>query len=97
LIREETLMSKMREGICPQCDSRSIYHAQSDTYFGQPLSGTHITIKVGLVVKYASLDIFVCTDCGYVENYVYRSEDLNAIASTWHPVNQINNKRKNDQ
>jgi hypothetical protein len=38
------------------------------------------------VARYASLDTYVCVTCGYVENYVTSTEDLEYIRENWKPV-----------
>ena len=38
------------------------------------------------IARYASLDTYVCVNCGYVESYVASADDLNYIQENWAKV-----------
>lgn len=45
------------------------------------------SIPVSLV-SLASLDNYVCTDCGYLESYVAEQDKLQEIAAKWRNTNE---------
>ena len=58
------MYGNMKNGQCPKCGSSEIYHK---------LNGLAGSSSVAVRVSWISslwLDIYVCTDCGYVESYV---------------------------
>jgi hypothetical protein len=83
-------MSSLKDdGICPQCASSRIH------------SGAAIDGKEGLrggnripldATHYASLDNYVCLDCGYTESYISDRSALNRIEKQWPRVNPKGNK-----
>ena len=67
----------MKKGKCPKCDSREIY------------SHSSITSRSNLAVtmfKQARLEDYVCTKCGYTEEYIVKNEDLKKIKDKWQRV-----------
>jgi predicted nucleic-acid-binding Zn-ribbon protein len=70
----------MKNGQCPKCDSHEVF---SNTNRKFPALNT-LTIGSGTFGnRYAYLDTYVCANCGYVENYVAKQEDLNHIKQEW--------------
>ncbi len=70
----------MKSGICPKCGSGDVY------------SGAHIPLKKGpfgsnaipvSLTSLAALDNYVCTGCGYVEQYVDEAGKRKEIAEEW--------------
>ncbi|MEW6497491.1 MAG: hypothetical protein AB1589_34060, partial [Cyanobacteriota bacterium] len=45
--------------------------------------------------RYAYLDTYACVNCGYVENYVVKPEDLNYIKGEWTLVREQNKSDSN--
>jgi len=70
----------MKKGTCPKCQSKEIY------------SGASIRMKSGYShsntipitgFRLASLDNYVCCQCGYVESYIGKEKDLAAVKKKW--------------
>ena len=74
----------MKRGDCPKCGSSEVY-AGTEVF---PKSGpfTSNAIPVSLTTM-APLDNYVCAACGYVESYISRREDIEAIRRKWPAVN----------
>ncbi|MCB0731268.1 MAG: hypothetical protein KDC88_09565 [Ignavibacteriae bacterium] len=67
----------MKTGKCPKCNSREIYKHSS------------VTARSNLAVsmfKQARLQDYICGQCGYLEVYVYKTEDLTKIKEKWERV-----------
>lgn len=66
----------MRDGICPKCKSHDVYKRDNAWY----LSGGDKTGIKMLHENYAEVTavptVYLCTDCGYFENYI---EDIDAL------------------
>ncbi|MGQ4646671.1 hypothetical protein [Lyngbya aestuarii] len=70
----------MKNGQCPKCGSRHVYANTNRKSI--PLN----TITVGAQKasnRYAFLDTYVCTTCGYVENYLSKTQDLSYVQEKW--------------
>ncbi|HBE16133.1 MAG TPA: hypothetical protein DEG17_15845 [Cyanobacteria bacterium UBA11149] len=73
----------MKNGTCRACGSHEVRSNRNRKF---PALNT-ITLTVGSsVARYASLDTYVCVTCGYVENYVTSTEDLEYIQENWASV-----------
>ena len=70
----------MKSGKCPKCDGRSVYRG-TDVFFKQGAYGSN-SIPVSATDS-APLDNYVCTACGYVENYVTDRSCLEDISQKW--------------
>jgi predicted nucleic-acid-binding Zn-ribbon protein len=70
----------MKNGICPRCGGKEIFSGSA--VFNK--SGNHFsnTIPVSLF-RGATLDNFVCGQCGYVESYIAKEKDLAAVKKKW--------------
>lgn len=58
-----------KTGKCPKCESEKIY-----TDCGQMKRGERCSVAISSW-KQLILDTYLCTECGYIEEYV-RAEDL---------------------
>ncbi len=67
----------MKSGKCPKCGSSEIYrvHAHNQR------SALNLAM-----FKYARLDDYVCTSCGYVESYIADKAKLEDIKQLWTPA-----------
>jgi predicted nucleic-acid-binding Zn-ribbon protein len=68
---------KMKNGKCPKCSSREIFKHSA------------VTARSNLAVSFfnqAKLEDYVCTQCGYLESYVNKAEDLKKIKKKWKRV-----------
>ncbi len=88
----------MRSGICPKCNATAIYVSPAQdgldagirTGGGQPMLNIH-TEKAGLFGDSFALlifEIYVCTYCGYLEQYVSETEKLSTLpeSKNWQKV-----------
>jgi predicted nucleic-acid-binding Zn-ribbon protein len=70
----------MKNGQCPKCSSSEIYHK---------LGGLADSGEVGVRMSwmsYLSLDIYICTDCGYVESYAVDKNEFSKLREKWDKV-----------
>jgi len=65
----------MKKGSCVKCASSTVYKRLNG------IGGTDFTVDIGTWNTSASLESYVCTTCGYFENYLNRPSDLEKIAS----------------
>jgi predicted nucleic-acid-binding Zn-ribbon protein len=68
----------MEHGQCPKCNETTIYAKNDGITFGV----NNLNIN-GRPTSYIS---FICTSCGYFENYVNDPKKLEEIASTWQKI-----------
>lgn len=81
----------MRSGICPKCGSDEVYAGTEVTFKSGPYSTNTIPINFW---GNASLDNYVCGECGYVESYIAKDSDLRRIRNNWPLVNGRKRKRQ---
>ncbi len=64
----------MKDGICPKCEAKEVYRIKD----------------AGAVqlnwMQYAEINMYVCTNCGYVETFVKEKIDLKMIAEKYQKV-----------
>ena len=68
----------MKSGQCPKCGSPEVYHRTR----GPLEEGVSISLWAA-----ATLDTYVCTNCGYVEDYVLDDSNFAKIVKKWAKVN----------
>jgi len=70
----------MKNGICPRCGGKEIFNGSSVSN----KTGMHFsnTIPVSLL-RTATLNNFVCGQCGYLESYIAKEKDLASIKKKW--------------
>ena len=66
----------MKDGVCPKCKSNEVY------FRTPPRTDANSVIYIRLMVE-ARLTYYVCTNCGYVEQYIEEPGKLQRIAETW--------------
>ncbi|HLA63322.1 MAG TPA: hypothetical protein VK610_02765 [Rhodothermales bacterium] len=72
----------MKSGLCPKCQSPTVFHQP-----GEPTQVEQLTITNGAVVKRTTApDRYVCASCGYTEFYVTNEDDLERIWQNWEQV-----------
>lgn len=74
----------MRNGICPKCGSATV-HSKTE--------GLKYAVAKGVVFVYTSrltmpspAIAYVCTTCGYFENYIADQNKLSEVAKNWPQV-----------
>jgi len=75
----------VKNGKCPKCGSNSVYCGDEIPLKSGPFGSNSIPVTL---VSIASLDNYVCTDCGYLESYVAEQEKLEEIAEKWRNTNE---------
>ncbi len=71
----------MKKGLCPKCGSREVYSG-ADISFKRGMNNSN-TIPLGGMSMPAPLENYVCGACGYLESYLYREKDLEAVRKKW--------------
>jgi len=67
----------MRNGQCPKCNSTTIYVKPEGLYFGDVRG--YLSVN-GKATSYVS---FICTTCGYFENYLIDPKRMEEVAKQW--------------
>ncbi len=67
----------MKRGQCPKCSSSEVYHKIR----GHLEEGVSISLWA-----VATIDTYICSKCGYVENYVLDDGNFAKIVKKWDKV-----------
>jgi predicted nucleic-acid-binding Zn-ribbon protein len=59
------------DGVCPKCSSKQIIKIPSEL-------GTFNVIKIDMF-KFANLTRYICTSCGYMEQYISDDSSLSKL------------------
>ena len=70
----------MRDGKCPKCSSTTVYTKQGG------VGDTHIHVHTTFVSLPVEVVSYVCTTCGYFENYITNRDKLDDVAKKWEQV-----------
>lgn len=70
----------MRSGICPKCESPNIYVKKNGVY---AVKHYDLYLDWG---ESSSYDSYVCTRCGYFENYLTNISILKKISEKWDKI-----------
>jgi len=73
----------VRTGRCPKCGSSSIYTRRNG--IGEE-SGARYIHGLSLITTVTPVDTYLCTDCGYFENYIVDKGKLSTAAEKWDKV-----------
>jgi predicted RNA-binding Zn-ribbon protein involved in translation (DUF1610 family) len=73
----------MRSGYCPKCHSTTIYRKEAGIIFSNNPAFTVRVRWTDLFTRYFS---YVCSSCGYFENYIADPEKLKKVAQKWQKV-----------
>mgnify|MGYP000140308704 FL=1 len=73
----------MKNGKCPKCGSDAVYCGDEIPLIAGPFGSTSIPVSL---VSIASLDNYVCADCGYLERYLAEKDKLEEISAKWRLV-----------
>ena len=76
----------MKNGKCPKCGSTSVYCGDKVPLKGGPFGSNSIPVTL---VSIASLDNYVCTDCGFLESYVAGRGKLEEITEKWRSIGEV--------
>jgi len=70
----------VKNGTCPKCGSDSVFCGDKVPLKSGPFGSNSIPISL---ISIASLDNYVCTDCGYIESYIADKDKCEEIAEGW--------------
>lgn len=73
----------MKDGKCPKCSADEVYCGKDVQLKVGPFGSNSIPVSLTSI---ASLDNYVCIQCGYVESYVAESSKLKEIFTKWDKV-----------
>lgn len=78
----------MKNGQCPKCSSMSVYkkHNGIVRVVTNPPSGVYIE-GLSKIIFPTDIDVHICTDCGYFEEYVTDKTKLILITEKWEKTN----------
>lgn len=69
----------MKNGICPKCEAENVRVVDG--------SRTEVSVPTkGVFSSGAFANFYVCGECGYLEIYVEKKEDLPKINAAWQRV-----------
>ncbi|MDD3628036.1 MAG: hypothetical protein PHV06_12050 [bacterium] len=75
----------MKKGICPKCGAETVY-SKNDGIKYSVMQGV-VIVKTNTILNIPSSAIsYVCTTCGYFENYITDKNKLSAVAKEWKKV-----------
>ena len=68
----------MKSGTCPKCQSLNVFKKKKGvTYEGG------VYVYTGIITAASPIMSYVCTDCGYFENYIDDQGKLADVANKW--------------
>lgn len=72
----------MKKGKCIKCGSNNIYRTEKG------IGGNDLAVlkKSSWMSSTSSTTTYLCTDCGYFENYISDSGDLEKVKGVWEKV-----------
>jgi predicted nucleic-acid-binding Zn-ribbon protein len=73
----------VKNGKCPKCGSKEVYCGDDVHPKSGPFGSNSIPVSLTSI---ASLDNYVCTDCGYLESYIADPAKLKEIFVKWRRV-----------
>ena len=74
----------MRSGSCPKCKTPTVYRKRDGIYQGT----ARVYVNTGnLVITPSPVDCYICTRCGYFEQYVAAdAQKMSEITASWEKV-----------
>lgn len=74
----------MKTGTCPKCSSANVFMEQCGIELGRSSLG--VRIRTTMMTAPSAITSYVCTDCGYFENYIADADKLADVAQKWQRV-----------
>jgi predicted nucleic-acid-binding Zn-ribbon protein len=74
----------VEKGVCPKCGSSEVYRRRGG------MASSHGVFLLLSLLRYLEIDTYVCTNCGYIENYTadkYRLPEI-VCNKKWEHVRQ---------
>jgi len=72
----------MKDGLCPKCNSRTVY--KGEAYKGVVLSSQFTVFTGGIHLPPTPYVSYICTTCGYFEIYVTDQKRLAEVSNSSH-------------
>ncbi len=72
----------MKNGTCPKCGSSNVFMNEKGIYWHDGMRVNTGSTNWGSP-KYES---YICTDCGFFENYIIDAKELTRVAQKWKRV-----------
>ncbi len=76
----------MRSGLCPKCQTPTVYRKRQGISIGG--SNGQVHVHTSWVVAGSPVESYVCSRCGYFENYILDDRKMSEVANTWEKVIQ---------
>ena len=73
----------MRSGYCPKCKTPTVYRRWDGIYYGT--ARIYVRTNNWLITP-SPVDCYVCTRCGYFEQYVADAKRMSEITGSWEKV-----------
>ena len=74
----------MRTGKCPKCGSGTVYSKDDGMKFSV-MQGV-VLIKTGPITAPSSTTSYICSTCGYFENYITDKSKLSEVSKNWKKI-----------
>ena len=74
----------MKNGKCPKCGSASVYSKTNGIGYG-PSNG-RVNVYASMLTSPSQSIAYVCTTCGYFEDYIVDPAKLAEVAKAWQKV-----------
>ena len=75
----------MRNGICPKCGTATVYSKVEGIKYVAGKRGV-VLIHTSRITMPSPAIAYVCTTCGYFENYIADQRKLSEVAENWQQV-----------
>ena len=72
----------MRRGLCPKCQTPTVYRKLNGISYGGSGTGT-VYVYTSWITSPSPVESLICTRCGYFENYVVDDRKMAEITKTW--------------
>jgi hypothetical protein len=73
----------LRSGLCPKCRTPTVYRKWDGIYQGT----ARVYVSTGgLLIAPSPVDCYLCTRCGFYEQYVADPQKMAEITSAWEKV-----------
>ena len=72
----------MRNGRCAKCDSETVFSQPGGIFFYT----NALHVRTSSLEQGVSFNSYICTTCGYFENYVNDPQKLVSVTQKWQKV-----------
>lgn len=79
----------MKDGLCPKCGSTEIYTDAELAEKANEYGVNKVIVKNNLLTNtYVEYNNLYCANCGYLERYIVKEADRDAIVKNWTRIGQ---------